>query len=87
LDATKDHVRQAAEEFRSAAEAKARDLRSAAENKANELRDRAEHAYGEARERARTFQEDGEDYVRENPTRAVLTAVAAGFVLGLIIRR
>jgi ElaB/YqjD/DUF883 family membrane-anchored ribosome-binding protein len=87
FDSTKDHVRQAAEELRSAAEAKARDFRSAAENKANELRDRAEHAYGEARERARTFQEDGEQYVRENPTRAVLTAVAAGFVLGLIIRR
>ena len=35
----------------------------------------------------RTLQEDGEAYVRENPTKAVLTAVAAGFVLGLIFRR
>jgi ElaB/YqjD/DUF883 family membrane-anchored ribosome-binding protein len=35
----------------------------------------------------RTLQEDGEAYVRENPTKAVLTAVAAGFVLGLMFRR
>ncbi|MDB4714311.1 hypothetical protein OAF14_04250 [Akkermansiaceae bacterium] len=28
-----------------------------------------------------------EDYVRENPTKAVLAAAGAGFVLGLLIRR
>jgi ElaB/YqjD/DUF883 family membrane-anchored ribosome-binding protein len=87
LETTKDHVRHAAEDLRAAAEAKARDLRSAAEVKATELRGRAEHAYGEARERARTLQEDGEQYVRENPTRAVLTALGAGFLLALILRR
>jgi ElaB/YqjD/DUF883 family membrane-anchored ribosome-binding protein len=35
----------------------------------------------------RTLQDDGEAYIRENPTKAVLTAVAAGFVLGLMFRR
>ena len=43
--------------------------------------------YGETRARVRTFQEDGEAYVRENPTKAVLTAVVAGFVLALLFRR
>ena len=28
-----------------------------------------------------------EDYVRENPTKAILAAAGAGFVLGLLIRR
>jgi ElaB/YqjD/DUF883 family membrane-anchored ribosome-binding protein len=35
----------------------------------------------------RTFQQDAEEYVRENPTKAVFTALAVGFVLGLIFRR
>jgi ElaB/YqjD/DUF883 family membrane-anchored ribosome-binding protein len=98
LESARSQVQSAAGDLRAAAEAKARELRSTAENKANELRDRAQHAYGdarervesaygEARERARTLQEDGEQYVRENPTRAVLTALGAGFVLGLIFRR
>lgn len=39
----------------------------------------------DARERARTFQEDSEQYVRENPTKAVWLGI--GLVLGLILRR
>ena len=37
--------------------------------------------------RVRSFQDDTEQYVRENPTKAVLTALGIGFVLGLIFRR
>jgi len=37
--------------------------------------------------RARTFQEDAEEYVRENPTRAIFTALGIGFVMGLVFRR
>ena len=47
----------------------------------------AEQAWGDAQDRVRTFQEDGETYIRENPTKAVLTALAAGFVLGLVMRK
>jgi ElaB/YqjD/DUF883 family membrane-anchored ribosome-binding protein len=43
--------------------------------------------WGDARDRARTLQEDSEQYVRENPTKAVFTALGIGFVLGLIFRR
>jgi len=35
----------------------------------------------------RTFQDDAEQYVRENPTKAVVTALGIGFVLGMIFRR
>ena len=87
LESGKTHVKQAADDLRAAAEAKATELRSAAEAKANELRGRAEQAYSDVRTRALTMREDGEQYVRENPTRAVLTALGIGFVLGLIFRR
>ncbi len=87
LETSKSHVKHAAEDLRSAAEAKAHELRARAENTANELRGRAEDVYSDARARVRTFQEDGEEYIRQNPSRSVLTALAAGFVLGLIIRR
>ncbi|MDB6155820.1 MAG: hypothetical protein JWL90_4273 [Chthoniobacteraceae bacterium] len=87
LETSKSHVKHAADDLRSAAEAKAHELRTRAENTAHELRGRAEDAYSDARAKVRTFQEDGEEYIRQNPSKSVLTALAAGFVLGLIIRR
>ena len=94
LESSKQHLREAAGNLRTNLEASkghvkqaAGDLRAAATATANDLRDRAEHAYSDARARVRTLQEDGEQYIRENPTKAVLTALAAGFVLGLVYRR
>ena len=83
----KSHAAQAAEELRAAAEAKAAALRAQAEAKAQEWKGRAEQVYSDAQTRARTLRDDGEVYVRENPTRAVLTSLGIGFVLGLIFRR
>ena len=57
------------------------------ETKANRDRVLQELRTHLARDRARTLQEDGEQYVRENPTKAVFTALGIGFVLGLIFRR
>jgi ElaB/YqjD/DUF883 family membrane-anchored ribosome-binding protein len=54
---------------------------------ANEYRGRFEEIKDDAIDRIRGFQDDGKQYVRENPTKAVVTALAAGFVLGLIFRR
>ncbi len=87
LESSKSHVKHAAGDLRAAAEAKAGELRGLAEAKAAEYRGKAEHVYGEARERARTFREEGEEYVRENPTRAVAAALGVGFILGLLFRR
>lgn len=87
FESGKSHAKHAAEDLRAAAEAKAQELRETAQAKAQEFRGKAEQAYGQYRERARTFRDDGEQYVRENPTRAVLTALGIGFVLGLIFRR
>jgi ElaB/YqjD/DUF883 family membrane-anchored ribosome-binding protein len=63
------------------------DLRSAAGAKANEYLGRAEEVWDDALHRVRSFQDDTKEYVRENPTKAVFTALGVGFVLGLIFRR
>ena len=70
------HAKKAADEFKSAAGAVA-----------DEYRGRAEDAWNDARYRVRSFQEDSEQYVRDNPTKAVFTALGVGFMLGLIFRR
>ena len=65
----------------------AEDLRSAAGTMADEYLGRAEGLWDEALHRVRSFQDDSKQYVRENPTKAVFTALGVGFVLGLIFRR
>ncbi len=70
------HARRAAEEFKSAAGAVA-----------DQYRGRAEEVWNDATDRVRTFQDDTEQYVRDNPTKAVFSALGIGFVLGLIFRR
>ena len=76
LESSKTHARAAVD-----------DIRTAATQMAGEYRGKAEEAWGQAQDRVRTFQEDGEAYVRENPTKAVFTALGIGFVLGIIFRR
>ena len=43
--------------------------------------------WNDAARRVRDLQGDTKQYVRENPTKAVFTALAIGFVLGLLRRR
>ena len=94
----KDHLKAAAdsfktaatakaEEIRKAAEQKADEIRAAAEDKAREYRGHAEHAWSDARTKAKYWQTEGEAYVRENPGRAILIALGVGFVLGLLFRK
>src|SRR5437868_15451989 len=86
LQSSRDHARKAAEDLKSAAGAMAGEYRGKAEQAWDDARGRAEQALGDARDRARTFQEDAEQYVRENPTKAVVTALAICFVLRMIFR-
>ncbi|HEY0368349.1 MAG TPA: hypothetical protein VGC85_02015 [Chthoniobacterales bacterium] len=76
IDSSRTHARQAAE-----------DLKSAATQMAGEYRGRANQAWEDAQTRARTLQDDGEQYVRENPTKAVFSALGIGFILGLLFRK
>ncbi len=76
VESGSSYARKAAGEFKSAAGAVA-----------DQYRGRAEEVWNDATDRARTFQDDTEQYVRDNPTKAVFTALGIGFVLGLIFRR
>lgn len=87
LRASGAHAVQAAEELKAAAEAKAREWSSVMDVKTAEMKEKAEVAYQDAKVRLNTFQQEAEAYVRENPLKAVLGAVGAGFLLGLLARR
>ena len=63
------------------------DLGSTAGATAEEYRVRGKEVLDDALHRVRNFQDDSKQYVRENPTKAVFTALGVGFVLGLIFRR
>jgi ElaB/YqjD/DUF883 family membrane-anchored ribosome-binding protein len=63
------------------------DLRSAAGAKTDEYRARGKEVWDDALQRVRSFQDDSKQYIRENPAKAVFTALGVGFVLGLILRR
>jgi ElaB/YqjD/DUF883 family membrane-anchored ribosome-binding protein len=65
----------------------AEDLRSAAGAMADEYRERGKEVWDDALHRVRSFQDDSQQYVRANPTKAVVTAFGVGFVLGLVFRR
>jgi ElaB/YqjD/DUF883 family membrane-anchored ribosome-binding protein len=80
-------VRQKAERGGTHARKAAEDLGSAAGTMANKYLGRAEELWDDARDRVRTFQDDSKQYVRKNPSKAVFSALGAGFVLGLIFRR
>jgi len=65
----------------------AEDLRSAAGATADKYRARGKEVWDDALHRVRSLQGDSKQYVRQNPTKAVFTALGVGFVLGLIFRR
>jgi len=65
----------------------AEDVRAAADAMTDEYLGRAEGIWDDARDRVRSFQGDSEQYVRENPTKAVFAALGAGFLLGFTFRR
>ena len=87
FESSKTHARRAAEDLKSAASEMAGEYRGKAEQAWGDARGKAEQAWGDAQDRVRTFQEDGEQYVRDNPTKAVFTALGIGFVLGMIFRK
>ena len=62
-------------------------LRSAVGATTDEHLGRAEGIWDDTRHHVRSFQEDSERCVRENPTKAVFAALGVGFLLGFTFRR
>ncbi|MGE5214553.1 MAG: hypothetical protein ACM3NN_12780 [Nitrospirota bacterium] len=54
---------------------------------ARKYRGQSGEVWEQARERVQNLKQDTDTYIRENPTKAVFTALAIGFVLGLIRHR
>src|SRR5256885_16176810 len=75
LESSKTHARRAAE-----------DLKSAATTMAEDYRDKATQAWDDARVGVRTLEEEGADYDRGNPVKAVMAVLGIGFVLVLSFR-
>jgi ElaB/YqjD/DUF883 family membrane-anchored ribosome-binding protein len=75
------------EDFRQAAGQKADDLREAAQSKAKQLKGAAESAWSDASSQAKSWQAQGEAFVRDNPSKAVLIALGAGLLSGLLLRK
>jgi ElaB/YqjD/DUF883 family membrane-anchored ribosome-binding protein len=84
--AVSPQVRQKAERGGTHAQA-AEDLGSAAGAMADKYLGRAEEVWDDSLDRVRSFQDDSKQYIRENPTKAVVTALGVGLVLGFIFRR
>jgi ElaB/YqjD/DUF883 family membrane-anchored ribosome-binding protein len=90
----KDHLQSAAGDLKDAAGAKIESIRQAAGQKADEFRGAAQGKVQELRgaaekatSQAKSWQAEGEVYVRENPTKAVLVALGVGLLLGFLLRK
>jgi len=83
----KDKAIESASHFRDITTEKAREARSAATEKATQFKEIANEQWGDTREKAIELHQIAEDYIREHPTKCVLGALGAGFLIGLIVRR
>ena len=83
----KDATELKASHLRDVAGEKAAHLKEHANETAHKVREAAGTNWEDARVKAKQLQAETEEYVRENPTKAILTAVGIGFVIGLIFRR
>jgi len=85
--ALKDRAVESAQSFRETAAEKASALKAAATETAHHLKETATDQWEDTRVRARELQITAEDYIRQNPTKCVLSALGLGFLIGLIVRR
>jgi ElaB/YqjD/DUF883 family membrane-anchored ribosome-binding protein len=61
-------------------------LESATARVAEDYPNKAEQSEDETKKRVRTWQEEGKEYVRENPMKAIFAMLGIGFVLGFSFR-
>ena len=66
---------------------RAKDLRAQVEAKLLAAKLRLQEMEGEAVDRAKAAARVTDDYVHDNPWRAIGAAVAAGFLIGLLVNR
>lgn len=85
--ALKEKAIESAHHLKESAAIKAEQLKAAAAEKAHHLKESATEQWEDTREKAKDIQVTAEDYIRQHPTKCVLSALGIGFVIGLIVRR
>lgn len=65
----------------------AQNFRVLTADKTKEIRAAAAEQWEGTRDKAKEFHVTAEEYIREHPTKCVLSALGAGFLIGLIVRR
>lgn len=65
----------------------AQQFRETATQKATALKATATEQWQDTRVRAKELHVTAEDYIRQNPSKCVLSALGLGFLIGLIVRR
>ena len=85
---------QKAQELRNVAETKATQFRATAEQKAADLREKADEyrdyagqAFTDAKGRCSDIRTEAENFAREKPMQAILTAFGVGLFVGLLLRK
>ncbi|MCX6867907.1 MAG: hypothetical protein NTV46_17160 [Verrucomicrobia bacterium] len=85
--ALKERAVESAQHFRDGAAVKASALKAVTTEKAQHLKESASDQWEDTRVKARELHVTAEDYIRQNPTKCVVSALALGFLIGLIVRR
>lgn len=83
----KGRATESARHFRETATEKASALKENATTQAKQLRETACEQWDETRVKAKEIHITTEDYIRQNPSKCVLGALGAGFLIGLLVRR
>ena len=82
----KDRALETAQALKASAAEKAEHYKTVATDKAQQVKETAQHQWEETRVKAKEIHVTAEDYIRQNPTKAVLGALGIGFLIGLIAR-
>ncbi len=77
---------ESAQSFKATATEKADHYKAVATEKVQHAKDTAQQQWEETRVKAKEIHVTAEDYIRQNPTKAVLGALGVGFLIGLIAR-
>ena len=83
----KERAVESAQHLRESATERAAAFKATAAEKAQHLRESANEQWQDTRVKAKELHVTAEDYIRQNPTKCVLSALGLGFLIGLIVRR
>ena len=82
----KERAAETAQSLKVSATEKAEHYKAVATEKVQHARESAQHQWEETRVKAKEIHVTAEDYIRQNPTKAVLGALGIGFLICLIAR-